>query len=103
MLIDCEGCAVREVACGDCVVTGLLGSVPRSAELGGVGLGGVELDDTERHALAVLVESGLVPPLRLVTETKLSGNPSEKRLADALPLRPDVGQATRRRRRHAAG
>ena len=56
MLIDCDGCAVRDLACGDCVVTVLLG--PPS--------GVVEVDDGERRALEVLADSGLVPRLRLV-------------------------------------
>ena len=28
MLIDCDGCAMRNLACDDCVVTGLLGAPP---------------------------------------------------------------------------
>ncbi len=56
MLIDCDECAVRDLACGDCVVTVLLGA-------GGPAR---EVDDTERRALDVLADSGLVPRLRLV-------------------------------------
>ena len=56
MLIDCDGCAVRDLACGDCVVTVLLGAP--GAEL--------EVDEGERRALDVLADSGLVPRLRLV-------------------------------------
>ena len=56
MNIDCDGCQARGPACGDCVVTVLLGAPPE----------GVELDDAERRAIAVLAEGGLVPPLRLV-------------------------------------
>ena len=56
MLIDCDGCAVRDLACGDCVVTVLLGAPP----------GAVEVDEGERQALEVLADSGLVPRLRLV-------------------------------------
>ena len=56
MLIDCDSCEVRGLACGDCVVTVLLGAPPE----------GVVLDDEERRALEVLAGSGLVPPLRLV-------------------------------------
>ena len=56
MLIDCDGCAVRDIACGDCVVTVLLGAPP----------GALEVDETERAALDVLADSGLVPRLRLV-------------------------------------
>lgn len=55
MLIDCDRCAVRGPACGDCVVTVLLGAPP----------GGVVLDETERQALDVLADGGLVPRLRL--------------------------------------
>jgi hypothetical protein len=56
MIIDCDGCAVRGLACGDCVVTVLLGAPPE----------GPQLDETEQRAIAALAEGGLVPPLRLV-------------------------------------
>lgn len=56
MLIDCDSCDVRGLACGECVVTVLLGSPPD----------GVHLDPEERAALDVLAAAGLVPPLRLV-------------------------------------
>ena len=56
MLIDCDGCAMRDLACDDCVVTVLLGSTP----------GPVEVDESEQRALDVLAESGLVPRLQLV-------------------------------------
>ena len=66
MVIDCEGCAAKGPACGDCVVTVLLGAPPD----------GVQLDDTERRALAALADGGLVPPLRLVTgSTRRRGRP----------------------------
>jgi hypothetical protein len=57
MIIDCDGCAVRGLACGDCVVTALLGAPPE----------GIHLDETERRAIAALADGGLVPPLRLIT------------------------------------
>ena len=56
MLIDCDGCAMRDLACADCVVTVLLGAPP----------GALEVDDGERAALDVLADSGLVPRLQLV-------------------------------------
>ena len=56
MLIDCDSCELRDIACGDCVVTVLLGA-PQ---------GGVELGTEERRAIDVLAGNGLVPPLRLV-------------------------------------
>ncbi len=61
MLIDCDSCAMRDLACGDCVVTVLLDSAPAT------GHGNVrQMDDAERLALEVLADSGLVPHLRLV-------------------------------------
>ena len=57
MLIDCDSCTVRGLACGDCVVTVLLGVPPA----------GVELDEAEQAAIGALAAQGLVPPLRLLT------------------------------------
>lgn len=56
MLIDCDGCAMRDLACGECVVTAVL-NAPGAR---------VEVDEGERRALDVLADSGLVPRLRLV-------------------------------------
>jgi hypothetical protein len=56
VLIDCDACRVRDVACADCVVTVLLGKSD----------GSVDLDEAESVAVRVLAEHGLVPPLRLV-------------------------------------
>ena len=58
MNIDCDSCAAKGPACGDCVVTVLLGAPPE----------GVELDEAEQRAIEALAESGLIPPLRLVPE-----------------------------------
>lgn len=55
--IDCNRCLARPTACGDCIVSVLLGPV------GAVG-------ESERTAFAVLADSGLVPPLRLVTDAE---------------------------------
>lgn len=54
--IDCDSCLVRGLACHDCVVSVLLGP---PAELC--------LEADEQRAFEVLADSGLVPPLRLVT------------------------------------
>jgi hypothetical protein len=57
-VVDCDRCLVKSPsACGDCVVTVLLGSPPA----------GIEIDADEMRALDALSTSGLVPPLRLVT------------------------------------
>ena len=86
MLIDCDACAVRGPACGDCVVSVLLsgpassGHAGHSVHSGHSGHSGTaadahavtptattaELDAAERAAIAVLAGCGLVPPLRLV-------------------------------------
>jgi hypothetical protein len=56
MLIDCDTCTVRAIACGDCVVSVLLGAPPS----------GVELDEADQRALTALADAGMVPQLRLV-------------------------------------
>jgi hypothetical protein len=56
LVIDCDRCSMRGVGCDDCVVTVLLGGPPH----------GEALDETEQHAIDVLAEAGLVPPLRMV-------------------------------------
>ncbi len=63
MLIDCDRCLVRGQACGDCVVTALVGSPPA----------GVDLNNDEYAALAALAAGGLLPPLRLVEADAVAG------------------------------
>ncbi len=62
MIIDCDRCEMRNVSCGDCVMSVLLGA-PRD----------VEIDPTEQAAIAALAEGGLVPPLRLVLPDTAAG------------------------------
>ena len=60
MIIDCEQCTAAPVACGDCVVSVLLGmpgvAEPRAALIA----------DEHLAAVSALADSGLIPPLRLV-------------------------------------
>jgi hypothetical protein len=107
MMIDCDACAVRGPACGDCVVTVLLGAPP-------VRDGGrppeaapdpwadpevdqaIDLDGREQAAIAVLAGSGLVPPLRLVPVDRSSdvvrpAEPDGDRRGDGRP--GDQGRA----------
>ena len=56
MLIDCDTCSVRGLACRDCVVTVILNNPPEP----------VEWDDDDQAAISSLAEAGLLPPLRLV-------------------------------------
>jgi hypothetical protein len=55
MLIDCDRCEMRGIACPDCVVTALLGP----------GQPQPDLDPAEQRALRVLADARLVSPLRL--------------------------------------
>lgn len=54
MLIDCDRCEMRDIACPDCVVTALQGSD-----------GHTEIGEEERRALRILADARLVSPLRL--------------------------------------
>lgn len=63
MVIDCDTCVMRDIACDDCVVSVLLG-MPAT---------GAVLDEEEHLALAVLAGGGLVPPLRLVAADPVEG------------------------------
>jgi hypothetical protein len=73
VLIDCDTCAVRDVACHDCVVGVLLGTpdvpartpaTPSDAAPGGPLP--LEFGPVEQRALEVLADHGLIPRLRLV-------------------------------------
>lgn len=58
MIIDCDRCEMRDVACDDCVVTALLGVEPAGGQ-------DTEIDAETSQALRVLADGGLVPPLRM--------------------------------------
>ena len=64
MLIDCETCSVRGVACPDCVISVLLYAPPGPTNA-------IDLDESERNAVSVFAASGLLPPLRLVRSRTL--------------------------------
>jgi hypothetical protein len=55
MLIECDRCVMRRIACSECVVTALVGGPGPDGELG----------EAECRALRVLADARLVPPLRL--------------------------------------
>jgi hypothetical protein len=63
VIIDCDSCEVRGLACDDCVVSALLGGPPG------------EIDDAEVAALDALAGQGLVPPLRLVVPVEIMRHP----------------------------
>ena len=61
MLIDCERCEMRDIACADCVVTALLGPPSPAGAAARV----TEIGEAERRALRVLADAKLVSPLRM--------------------------------------
>ena len=67
LVIDCAQCTARPVGCSDCVVSFLLAD---PAEFG------TDLDAAEVAALAVLADSGLVPPLRLMSDRAPAERPA---------------------------
>ena len=64
MTVDCTRCVARGPACTDCVISVLLG-VP--------GEQSPALDAEEQRVLGLMADSGLLPPLRLVTSLGASG------------------------------
>ena len=68
MKLDCDSCVMREIACGDCVVT-LLMSLPTADCV---------IDEAETAALDVLAAGGLVPALRLVAPLQHVAEPVRK-------------------------
>ena len=66
MLIDCDTCTARDEACGDCVMTVLLGRRARAPPSVRPSFRPLEFDESEQAALGTLAWAGLVPPLRLV-------------------------------------
>ncbi len=63
MLIDCDRCEMRGIACPDCVVTALLGP----------GQPQPDLDAAEQRALRVLADARLISPLRLHPVARAAG------------------------------
>jgi hypothetical protein len=74
MLIDCDTCIARDLACRDCVVTVLLQLTPRTRAP-------VDLDEVERAAIDSLAGAGLVPPLRLIAGPMSDSSPSGREIA----------------------
>ena len=77
MLIDCDQCEMRDIACADCVVTALLESPERRCDL----------DEAERRALRVLADARLVSPLRLRARPQMRGVASGRAAAAPTALR----------------
>lgn len=65
VVIDCGSCAMADLACGDCVVSVLLGAPGQPQQV----------EDSHMEAISVLADQGLVPPLRLVSGPAADGTP----------------------------
>jgi hypothetical protein len=102
VIIDCDTCTVRDVACHDCVVGVLLGTpaVPAHATAPGPSdaqPGGplpVEFGPVERRALEVLADHGLIPRLRLVppaSDAPSGAPPREQRAGGGRRRARDAG------------
>jgi hypothetical protein len=87
VIIDCETCVMRDLACGDCVVSFL--AEPSQDRDGPV------LSDAETRAVAVLAGSGLIPPLRMAGSggTATGGRPVLPLAAARSARRPETGAA----------
>jgi hypothetical protein len=74
VLIDCDRCEVRDIACGDCVIGVLLRTPEEDRPVPYLPVDmepdrreePLELAEPERRALEVLADQGLIPRLRLV-------------------------------------
>jgi hypothetical protein len=53
MIIDCDTCTMRDIACRDCVVTILIGPPSNSS-----------LEAEETRVIDLLASRGMIPPLR---------------------------------------
>ena len=63
MIINCDSCVMREIACGDCVVSVLLNIKPAPGK-------NAELTNKDKAAIQLLATAGLVPPLRFECEDR---------------------------------
>lgn len=83
MVIDCETCAVRGPACGDCVVSVLLG-IPSPAP--------IDLGAEDHRAIDVLADAGLVPRLRLVSTRPDRQDPPRRAAELDAAVSPVLGE-----------
>jgi hypothetical protein len=117
MLIDCDECAMRNVACEDCVVSVLLGPPDATSDQpsvdhgigppeiawarngiqrngiqrNGVQRSGVALDPAERTAVANLIEAGLISSLHVAYVTHNHGKRVPSSSDEATQRRHAVG------------
>lgn len=71
MIIDCDRCLMRDIACKECVVSVLINpaepiSTPQTQQVG--------VDQEEARIIDLLASRGMIPPLRYAQNSKLDGN-----------------------------
>lgn len=85
MIIDCESCVMRDIACKDCVVSVLIPG-PVLAQDGVAKQGGgeksfpmtvSEMSSEEARVIDLLASRGMVPPLRYAQDGGFEGNSQE--------------------------
>jgi hypothetical protein len=57
MIINCDSCSMRNIACDDCVVTAVLNITPLPGKT-------AEFSKEDQRAINQLASAGLIPPLR---------------------------------------
>ena len=79
MIIDCDSCVMREIACKDCVVSVLISSPAKqnqvSAQVQAETLSEMSLE--EARVIDLLASRGMVPPLRYAQTAGFEGNSQE--------------------------
>ena len=68
MIIDCESCVMRDIACRDCVVSVLIEAPSSSADKGS------EIGIEESRVIDLLASRGMIPPLRYAQNEKSPSN-----------------------------
>lgn len=73
MIIDCDTCTVREIACKDCVVSVLIGAPDQAPAL----------DGEAGRVIDLLASRGMVPPLRF-TESEGNSHHSQREKSSSV-------------------
>jgi hypothetical protein len=73
MIIDCESCVMRDIACRDCVVSVLIEAPISTMDHGS------EIGPEESRVIDLLASRGMIPPLRYahVERPETNSQPSQ--------------------------
>jgi len=73
MIIDCESCVMRDIACKDCVVSVLI-TAPPARHQEGASSEASEINGEESRVIDLLASRGMIPPLRYAHSGQIAGN-----------------------------